>query len=121
MYIPDLSFIFRDETVALDRVQRIVRRQLLEVFLGEPGDDLVKLDEDWVVRGTESWGDFRAFVFGNEGIELLFAPYHVAPYACGPQFARVNYSDINDLVKSTFGTALEIEYLSNKSREAGSS
>lgn len=118
VHIPDLSFIFTDETIALNRIQRIVRGQLLEVSLGEPGEDSIKLEEDWVLSGTDSWDDFRAFVFGNEGIDLLFAPYHVAPYACGPQFASVEYADVYDLVKPTFSTALEIEYFAHKAREA---
>ncbi len=117
VHIPDLSFIFTDEAVAFSRVQRSVRSQLLEVSLSEPGEDPIKLEEDWIHRGTESWADFRAFVFGGEGIEILFAPYHVAPYASGPQFARVDYRDVYDLVKPTFSTALEIEYLAHNARE----
>lgn len=61
--------------------------------------------------GTLNWENFRSFIFKENGIEFLFAPYHVAAYACGPQLAEVPYEILLDYIKPEYQSALSIEYL----------
>lgn len=103
--------VFVDEKAAFTSVQAHVRSQLLATQIGDQESDPQYLELEWVNRGTESWDDFAAFVFGEDGIEILFAPYHVAPYACGPQFAKLTYEDIFHTLKPVFVAALELEHL----------
>lgn len=104
--IGSLKDVFEDADAAFTEIQKDVRRQLLEVKLGENNEDV--LDEEWVSRGTENWDDFSVFVFGDKGIEFSFSPYSVAAYVFGAQFAEVDYALIEDHLKPIFKTALEL-------------
>jgi hypothetical protein len=113
--IPQLSFVFEDAEEALPVVRQLVRNQLVSVAAGEQGGGL---ERDWVERGTQDWSDFSAFVFAEHGIEVLFAPYHVAAFAYGPQSATLRYEDINGMMKPVFVSALEIEYFRYRGSKA---
>lgn len=100
--IEKLEMIFENPDEALSIIRDECRTQLRSKELS---------DDNWIEQGTAEWDHYRAFVFDDEGIELLFAPYQVGPYAAGPQSAIVLYSKIVPTIKPEFQTALGIEYL----------
>lgn len=108
-----LESIFKVPQTVLPCIQAAVRESLLaERFEGMTSDDEpLALDPEWVERGTEAWDDFTNFVFGDDGIEILFGSYHVAPYAFGPQTAVVPYEKIALFMKKHFACALGVEHL----------
>jgi len=109
----DLEGLFYEPDLALKTLQEIVRHQLLNENERFRADDPegIKLDEDWVYRGTEAWGDFSAFVFNESGIDFLFAPYQVGAYAFGAHLATVPYDKIAKLIRRHYAFSLGIEYL----------
>lgn len=112
-YIESLKELFSEEAQddALAIIAGECRRQLLDVAESDGSEgDPIALDEDWVISGTKSWDDFEAFLFVEDGIEILFAPYHVAAYAYGSQTALVPYKLINQLMPPHYASALDIEY-----------
>ena len=100
-------------------LQNLVRSKLLVQRI-EDGEDY-SLDKEWVHRGTEGWSDFKAFSFDESGLEIHFEPYHVGPYAAGPQLTRVGYDVIAPLVSRVFKSALQIEFIAALPSEASSS
>ena len=110
--IDSLEKIFKDGDSAFLVIRDLVRQQLYEVaFDGEDGDEPWKLDKEWIDRGTEEWKDFSSFVFKEESVEFLFAPYHVAAYACGPQVAEIPYTEFWILIEDIYLSALDLEPL----------
>ena len=109
-HIASAEVIFEDAAAALELIRDEVRSQLLAERPDEEGG-APALDREWVERGTESWDDFAAFSFEDKGITFYFAPYHVASYADGPQFALVSYEKIAHLTTKVFRSALDIEYI----------
>lgn len=107
--IRNLSFIFEDPGAALLVVQRNARESLLAENFAESDAEPSRLDPADVERGTREWRDFDAFVFGPNGINLLFPPYQVGPYALGPQVAEVPYRELAELLKPVFADALEVD------------
>ncbi|QOZ07490.1 RsiV family protein [Bradyrhizobium sp. CCBAU 51765] len=85
--ISDLRNVFANRDEALSLIQATVRDQLLYPL---PDGDSA-LSEEWVQEGTADWNAFGTFVFDTDGVEFSFGPYQVAPYAAGPQFAKVPY------------------------------
>jgi len=106
--ITSLDMIFKDADIAFAKIQEEVRRQLLEVRLGD--DDVEGLDEEWIKRGTENWADFSVFTFGEEGVEISFSPYTVAAYACGPQFVEIKYALLEEYISPIYLSALELSW-----------
>lgn len=117
--INGISSIFNSPTDALPALQAIVRR-ILTTVESEPEEDqgAYPLDLDWVERGTREWADFCCFIPKEDGIEFLFAPYQVASYAQGPQFAIVSYSDIIELIRPEYLSAFGIEHIAYRKRTA---
>lgn len=114
--IAKLSAIFKSEEKAFSVIQKFVRRALKNIRLGENNE--YDLDPKWVDRGTEAWSDFSSFIPKEEGIEFLFAPYHVAAYACGPQFALVPYREFIEHMRTEYICAFGIEHIAyQKQRE----
>ena len=109
--ISALSEIFTDTDNALNMLQAEVRLLLYQVRLGDDTEEKISLETEWVDKGTENWSDFEAFVFGDNGIEILFAPYQVAAYACGPQFAEVGYIKLVELINPQYRCLLGIEHI----------
>lgn len=105
--IKSLTECFSDPSAALALLKQCARDQLIaEITAGFDGD--AEFLEDWVRRGTDDWDCFQSFVFKAEALELYFAPYQVAAYAAGAQYARVPYDAIKVLLKSHYKSALEI-------------
>ena len=110
--IDSLERIFKDSDAAFPTVQKIVRDELYKVKLGgDENDEPWELDRDGIDGGTQEWKDFASFIFKPDAIRVLFAPYHVAAYACGPQFADVPYAEIFTLMKDAYVSALDLERL----------
>ncbi|MEP9397923.1 TIR domain-containing protein [Mesorhizobium sp. KR2-14] len=106
--ISELRQIFTDEEAALEIVRNECRSQLRQALSqgSEP-----EFYNDWIDGGTSEWDDFGAFVFAQDAVEILFAPYQVASYADGPQAATIAYRALLRLIKPEFQTALGIEHL----------
>lgn len=107
--IASLRDLFVNVKDAFPVLQKLVRDSLLESSKDEQGNNY--LDKDHVHRGTESIDDLSSFVFREDALEILFAPYHVSGYAAGPQEAKVPYEAICELVKPEYASALDIDHL----------
>jgi len=108
--IAPLQGVFVDETVALPIIQAEARRQLVEALArNHASDGEPSVNTDWVNRGTVTWDDFNSFVFGPEGLELLFAPYHVASYADGSQLAVITYDTLKPFLRSEYIIGLQLQ------------
>lgn len=110
--IESIDQIFTNSSIALSVVQNHVRNTLKNSLIDESenatsASDIANQIED----GTLNWENFRSFIFKENGIVFLFAPYHVAAYACGPQLAEVPYEILLDYIKPEYQSALSIEYL----------
>ena len=110
--IESLDLIFNEPANALIKIQSYVRNTLKTTPIEGPDEEQqFYLDPAQVDVGTQGWEDFRSFVFNEDGIDFLFDPYHVAGYACGPQFADVPYIELIELIKPEYQSTLGIEYL----------
>lgn len=117
--IDTLEQIFIDPLKGLLILQSLVREKLKGVKLeGFEADEYFSLDPTAIDAGTQSWADFNSFIFKENGIEFLFAPYYVAAYACGPQFAEIPYIDLIDFIRPEYQSALEIEYFLYEKKRA---
>lgn len=106
--------LFDNPDSALAMVQESVRKQLLAVRPFEEDGGDYNLEEEWVVEGTKDWGCLSNFAFSEQGIDFLFAPYDVAPYAFGPQEASVPYADIAPLLRREVASILDVKHLRNR-------
>lgn len=106
-----LEDIFSDPSEALKIVQDVTRTQLGAGLFEGDNDDANSFGRGWIERGTDKWSDFSAFVFSENSIDFLFAPYQVASYAEGTKFAEVPYDVIVHLIRPDFKSLLDIEYL----------
>lgn len=106
MRISRLEEIFDHSENAISVIQTKVRQALMQPL----DDDGTKLDERDVINGTSKWEDFQSFAFTNEGILVLFDPYHVGPYAYGSHSALVLYREVVKLFQREFVSALQLEY-----------
>lgn len=106
-----LEDIFSDPAEALKNVQDVTRSQLGAGLFEGDNDDAKSFGKGWIERGTDKWSDFSAFVFSENSIDFLFAPYQVASYAEGAKFAEVPYDAIVHLIRPDFRSLLDIEYL----------
>jgi hypothetical protein len=111
--ISDLESVFSDPDQAFEILQSEVRSQLKAMkFEGMTADDtvLTLVPED-VDAGTACWDDFGSFIFGEDGIEILFSPYNVAPYAFGAQFASVEYQKIAKFIHPHYAYSLGVDHM----------
>lgn len=112
LYIQSLECLFDDPDAALEIIRKGAREALLEIdFSDEAAIEPEHLDPNYVNSGTEAWVDFSCFAFTEEGLELLFGNYAVAPYAMGPQVATLAYPLFGHLLKPVFASALDIEHM----------
>lgn len=111
--ITSLRSVFSDKEAALALVQSECRKRLLALeFEGMTDDDKVlRLDRSWVEEGTKKWDDFCNFAFNQDGIDILFANYSVAPYAFGSQFVQLPYEELAPLMRKEIACMLGIEHL----------
>lgn len=84
--IVSLEILFIDKDASFNVIQNMVRRELRRQRAGDEYSD-----PDWIDRGTSSWADFQNFIFDDDHITFLFAPYAVDCFAAGPQYVNVNY------------------------------
>lgn len=112
--IHGIEEIFEDKDSAFSIIRDESRRQLMSrKFNDSEASESLKilLEESWVNSGTENWTDFENFVFSDEAIDFLFAPYHVGAYATGPQYAAILYSLLSMYLRGHIACALDVEYL----------
>jgi hypothetical protein len=112
--VADLQELFpeRNRGAALEVVQTEARAQLLAPKSDISGEDrALEMDADWVEKGTSDWEAFGAFLFAESGIEILFSPYAVAPYAYGSHVITVPYSKLAKLMDEFHANALGINHL----------
>ena len=106
MLIPRIELAFQDQGEALEVIKTGIRRELLA-----DSSDSSDSSRDWVWRGTDHWDNLQSFVFRDDAIEFLFAPYTVGPYSRGSQSALIKYSEIVQLMRHEFVHALDISHL----------
>lgn len=108
--IGDIQELFGDPDAAFSVIQEFTRRQLLELTWDDDGNERPVLLQDMVEDGTKEWKDFSTFTFGAEGIEFLFSPYQVGPYAAGSHITAVPYSALVKHMSEIFRSALDLHY-----------
>jgi len=111
MRIESLKNIFEAPDDALKQVQKLVREALSKIRLNDSEADEWKLDAEWITEGTLKWDDFGAFVFQKDGINILFPPYQVGPYAYGSHSVTIPYEPIVPQIQEIYQSALGIEYI----------
>jgi hypothetical protein len=98
--------MFRDFGAAHALVQSEVRKQLYVIRL--PWDDsAAALNRETIDEGTKSTQSWNTFWFTPAGVELLFSPYTVGPYAAGPQFATIPYATLLPHMREEVVSALD--------------
>lgn len=103
--IDNLAEVFEEASHALATIQFLAREQL-SASLSADG----AMQDDWLMRGTKEWLDFRNFAFNSDGLQLYFDPYQVASYASGPQIVDIPFDAVKRLMKPWFRNALGIHY-----------
>lgn len=112
--IASLQDIFLAREEALCVLKAEIRQQLYDKRIGDGSEEnTFSLDPDWVDSGTNDWSHFDSFEFGENGLEVLFDPYQVAPYVCGPQFVEIPYDRFVKLMRVEYQCALQIENLAH--------
>ena len=110
--IKELSDMFKDVDEAFRVIQEHARSQLYEVRVGDdPEDEENKLPRHLIDDGTSKWEHFQSFKFSKDNLDLLFAPYQVAAYACGPQFASLPFSVLAPFMRPEFVSAMYLDML----------
>lgn len=103
----DIANVFGNSSEALSVLQTDIRVQLTrEVQLAE--GEWVTLDQFWIEEGTKDWDELSSFVVRPDGLEFLFAPYQVGPYAFGAHRVRVGYERIAAFMRPEICEALEL-------------
>lgn len=86
------------QDVDLETISDLCRRELYRTIDSPVG----AVDENGLLAEE---GNFATFTVGAKGIEFIFQPYQVAPYALGTPTATLPFSEIKSLLVE--GTAVE--------------
>lgn len=86
------------QDVDFETISDLCRRELYRTIESPVG----AIDENGLLAEE---GNFAAFTVGSKGIEFIFQPYQVAPYALGMPTATLPFSEIKPLLIE--GTAVE--------------
>ncbi|GAA0833513.1 TIR domain-containing protein [Cupriavidus pauculus] len=96
--IENIKSIFKESDETFSSIQSLVRKALMTPRTSDDqNEQSFSPDEDWIIRGTESWSDFEAFSFSDNSLVIHFSPYHVACFAAGPQQAELPLDEIKSL------------------------
>ena len=107
--ITNLMSIFTDAKEAPGIIRQEVRRCLYELrFPQGSGAADIRLDPEWIDKGTESFGTFDTFWFTQTGLEFLFAPYVVGSFAEGTHTVLVPYETVVPLMRKEIVVALDL-------------
>jgi hypothetical protein len=111
-----LKELFANADEAFLIIQSQCREQLLAMKFDEMTNDNseLRLEKGYVKDGTKEWNDFGNFALREEGIDVLFSTYQVAPYAFGPQSAHISYGIVAPLMRREMACLLDIEHLQSK-------
>jgi hypothetical protein len=109
--IPSLESIFSEPEKALAQIRNYVRQELYRQHDYPDHDEEAKaFTIDWIDQGTSDWPQFSSFVFAEDNLELLFAPYQVAAYVFGAQYVALSYQMIVPLMRPEIRSALGVEH-----------
>ncbi|MDP2377307.1 TIR domain-containing protein [Reyranella sp.] len=115
--VRSLREVFDQTEKALPIIQQEIRNRLGDLSLGNDGaDEKWKLDPDWIDRGTAEWDHFSAYVFGEDGLEVLFAPYQVGPYAAGAHSVKIPFDLFAGLMRADYISAMHLDGVARESR-----
>ncbi|MBM9515222.1 DUF3298 and DUF4163 domain-containing protein [Desulfogranum marinum] len=76
-------------------------------------DKLVELsdqglkDVDCAYEEADREYDFENWMVNQEGLEIIFPIYSVAPYSCGQQSVSISFSSLQDILSDTFVSLLK--------------
>ncbi|MFK4872256.1 TIR domain-containing protein [Novosphingobium sp. ZW T3_23] len=114
-----LEELFENADEAFLLIQSQCREQLLAMNFDEMTNDNteLRLDKGYVEDGTKEWSDFGSFALREDGINVLFSTYQVAPYAFGPQSAHISYEVVAPMIRKEMACLLGIEHLQSKARK----
>jgi len=104
--IDDLGSLFNFNIEALAVLKKEIESQLL--VEGKKREIDVDYFREQIRDGLRDWESLNSFIFAEDGIEFLFGPYHVAPYALGSWFATIPYSDVKEHMLKPYQDALGI-------------
>lgn len=80
------------------------RQDYLEFIADYVIDDLIQRDvsdEDWIRNGAAAdETNYQNFYLTDYEIVFVFDPYHVAPYAAGPQEVAISFEDLANYLKA---------------------
>lgn len=113
--ISHLSSVFTDVDAALS----VLQAEALPLLLAqrEQHEDREVTDEerghwkDSIVSGTADWTAFGNFGFTDQGLQLLFQPYQVAPYSAGSLSVQVPYASFFPLLRRPYADALGLSWI----------
>lgn len=58
------------------------------------------LDDDWIRKGAgPDAANYKSWTISRAGLGINFDAYQVAAYAAGPQFVRIPYSALKDIIR----------------------
>jgi len=91
-----LSDLFTPGSDYLSKLSQISREKLPRV-IGESAD--IKFINDGTTPENKN---FAAFFIDNQNLDILFAPYAVAPYSAGPQTLQIPLADLGSILKPEY-------------------
>jgi Protein of unknown function (DUF3298)/Deacetylase PdaC len=93
-----LSDLFTPGSKYLQALSAFAIQDLKKQSKSQGADSM--LDDDWVQRGAApTASNFESWTISRGGLGINFDAYQVAPYAAGPQFVRVPYSALKEIIR----------------------
>ena len=91
-----IADIFKSGTDYLNKLSSISRAKLPKIIGAG-------FDQSMMMNGTApDTKNFQNFFVDNNNLDLLFAPYDVAPYSAGPQTLAIPLADLSDILKPEY-------------------
>ncbi len=106
--IGSLPEIFINSDEVLEIIQASLFDELSNQGTNDNDSEDSALDPDSIKSGIDNWDMLDNFLFVDDGIEFVFGPYQVGPYALGPQSAIVPYGLISEHMNETVRSALDL-------------
>lgn len=99
----DITHFFKDDK-SFNELYKLTHYYVKDYF----DKNNKSFDENWIRKGTEpKLENYSYFTFTNQGIQIIFKPYQVAPYSEGEIKIIIPYDDLKGVIKD--------KYLTNKS------
>lgn len=95
----NLSDYFID-TEAFNKIDDLAYHYIMKL---NENEEKYNFSEIWVRRGIiPNALNYSHFTFKEEGLEILFPPYQIAPWSDGEIKITIPYSELNDLLKDEY-------------------